>query len=126
MPAPRQLKPLELVGIDFSGCPFFHEQGSATCRGYVVRLEITEERWDLFLRDVEYLDRDTGQWTLRYPEDEYCGMVGDYWRASFDPKTKIYSIPGYGSETHIGPMEHSFTSIDWPEMDYWPGGPLSP
>lgn len=120
------LDPEKLEGLDLSGRPFLHQQGSAICRGFTTKLEVSETQWVLKLNQVEYLNKETSMWELKFSEDEYCGEINCHWAVTWYKDTDMFYIPGHGFETYVGPQtEAPWSDINWPSTGNFPGGKMN-
>lgn len=121
----RVLTPEQLASMDMSGRPFLHQQGSTITRGFVVGLQIEDGYWDLSIRDVQYLNRDSQVWEFGPSTDEYGGQIMYDFQFQIDEKTGVISLGGYGMETYVGPnVENPWRRVHWPATDYTPEGKL--
>lgn len=105
------------------GRPFLHEQGSWVTRGFVVQISFTDDAWALMVRDVEYLDKSSGQWSKDINQDVYGGPLS---RTSFsfespDPSQDFnhpFDVSCDGLYIYIGIVSKSpWADNDWPELD---------
>lgn len=110
-----------LLQLDLSNRPFLHEQGQYICRGYVVSLNLDDDRWTLNVRDIDYLRKSDGSWQPDCGKDSYSGNIGPN---SFRGVAEgLLTIMDHGLEIHIGPAsDQPWSDIDWPELDALPGG----
>lgn len=112
-----------LVQLDLYDRPFLHEQGNSVTRGFVRFLSIDDVSWHLFVRDVEVLDKRTGNWRPDMPEESYGGdrkhvHVVRYWSGRHPIFDTGIEISGYGIFIHIGVhSDRPWTDNHWPELD---------
>jgi len=118
------LTPQQACDLDLTGRSFLHQQGRTVCRGVVESLAIEDGQWQLQVRDVEYLDRDTRQWVLKRSQDTYDSMLGDSGFYLY-PDGRL-EISGYGMVVHVAPaVADPWMAYDWPSTDGYPGGPMA-
>lgn len=111
--------------LDVQGWCFLHKQGRACVRGYVVKLSVDADGWDLDLRDLEYLDRKTGNWDRRKDKDRYRATLRQGWVAQRFAGSDVISLPGYAMMTLLSPrVDNPWEEIEWPSTSDYPGGPL--
>lgn len=123
--ANNKLDAEEVQALGLEGRAFLHEQGQAVCRGYVAAFNLDKTHWALDVRDVEYLDKLTGQWRQDAATDTYGGALAMHCSFEVDEVEGIVSLHGYGMVVHIAPeAEHPWQDIDWPELDGYEGGPM--
>lgn len=120
----KPLSPNTLAAIDLGGRPFLHEQGRFLGRGYVVNLEIGEDDWSLGVRDVEVFDPVHRTWSPEVDSDTYGGQIRSEYTFQQCSKTGLITLSGYAMAVYIAPPEKSWHSVDWPETDIYPGGPM--
>ncbi len=124
----------EIVLLDLYDRPFLHEQGQTVTRGFVEFFEFDEDdRWSLFLRDTEYLHKDSGEWRPDCASDEYCGSIEHAsFERYFSGRSPIFDIgleiTCYGIYIFVGPLfagaqlgesmaGDPWRNIDWPALD---------
>ena len=105
------------------GRSFLHQQGATVCRGFVEKLTVGDDSWELIIRDIEYLDRTDHSWTLKLNRGDYGGSL-DYSTFYLHADGRI-EISGYGMVIHVAPkLSEPWTEYHWPELDNYPGGPM--
>lgn len=119
----RALTMAEAAALPLAGRPFLHVQGRTVTRGRVTALKLTPPHWDLFLAEVDYLNRETGQWERKRETDDYGGQIesdrATLWESG------LLTIHGYGMVTHIAPVEGPPSAYaDWPETGRFAGGAM--
>ena len=91
----------------------------------MVALRLDEESWSLDIRDVEVFDPITRHWSHETDADTYGGEIRSEHTVQRCPKTGLITLNGYASVVWIAPPERSWSSVDWPEGDVYPGGPMA-
>ena len=117
--------------IDLGGRPMLSEQGRVVTRALVARFRYDAHNWYLDLKQVDYLDKETGQWTRRYETDEYTSEIDgfeiNYYDAAHEDVAYL-KIGGYGMSVFLGiKSDAPWTTMKWPNIlqtDAFEGGIL--
>ena len=119
----NKLSPEDIADFPLSGRPFLHEQGQSVCRGFVVDFQIEDGSWTVTVRDVEYLDKLTGQWHREVDRDEYGDTLSNHASFEEDTEDNMICLTGYGIVIYVAPAcDSPWQMVEWPELDGYEGG----
>lgn len=114
---------VRILREDLTGRPFLHEQGNTVTRGTVCKFYKDGGHWGIVVRDVEYLDKTTGQWTFDVAETEYGGEVSRLTVTHYQGRKKSSADEGveiidYGIFIYVGlKSDNPWQDTNWPELD---------
>jgi hypothetical protein len=113
----------DLARLNITGWPFLHEQGYYICRGFVRSLMLSNSPWTLEVYAVETFQKSEQTWRPQHGEDAYSAVL-ETSSFSLDPYGQLL-FSAHGMETYVGPnTQDPWSTIDWPELDGYAGGPM--
>ena len=113
----------DVLACDFTDRPCLHEQGQVVVRGFVRSLTVSDDGWELRLRDAELLRKFESTWEVLQEDEHYAGPLNlsafkwcrDRESAS---KDKALNITCYGMVVHIGlNLPDPWRDNCWPDLD---------
>ena len=119
------LSPATVELLRKRGAAFLSEQGNTVIRGYIDKIGVGADCWEVKARDIEVYDTLERDWKPSEPS-ETLSSRGNHARLVFEDDDHLIELGGYGFAVYVSTLrEQAFSRTDWPELDVYPGGRMT-